>query len=392
MGLFSSSKKEKLVIVFDIASGSVGGAIVRIPLDNKSLPTIIKSTRTDIKSHTDFNFNIFLKDMIVALDLTATFLYSQKVGAPDEIVCVLASPWYLSETRTIKMSREKPFIFTKKLADELIQKEILSINKLYKDKYNDFKSIPKIIEQYTMEVILDGSTIDEPIGKKCQFFEMNMVISLTPQLCLDKINETLSTIFHHIPVSFSSFTIDTYFAVRNKYMNLDSYMLIDISGEITDIGIVTKGILKSLLSFPFGKTTFLQYICKKLNIELRDAKELFNLYSKDNLSLELKEKVTPIFASIENSWGENFNKCINTLLEPLTLPSTVFLTADNDIQKWFTEALCNNKNLKLKSSNNKFNIVTLDGPIFLSMCDIREGLCDPFLMIESIAIMRKTLK
>src|ERR1035437_8456216 len=111
--LFSSKKKDKIIALFDIGSGSVGGAIVRIPIDGKGVPTILKSVTNEIKFHKRLKAKNFMKDMISALDLTVNALYNKKVGVPDQIVCVLASPWYLSETRVIKMKREKPFIFTK---------------------------------------------------------------------------------------------------------------------------------------------------------------------------------------------------------------------------------------------------------------------------------------
>ena len=390
--LFSSKKKDKIIALFDIGSGSVGGAIVQIPTDGKGVPTILKSVTNEIKFHKRLKAKNFMKDMISALDLTVNALYNKKVGVPDQIVCVLASPWYLSETRVIKMKREKPFIFTKRFASELIQKEISSLTEIYKDKYGTSESTPQLIEQYTMAVSLNGYTTEDPLGKKCQSIEMDIVISLAPLLCLDKIRETLSKTFHNIDVTFSSFTLDTYFAVRDKYVALDSYLLLDIRGEITDVGIVTNGILKSVLSFPFGKKTFFNYICTKLEIELRDAKELFKLYSDDNLSSLMKEKAIPLFKSISRSWGEAFNQCISTLPRTLILPSTVFLTADNDIKNWFSNVLRNEEYIQSTTPDNKCTVVTLDDSLFLNMCNIKDGMCDPFLIIEAIAIMRKMTK
>jgi len=387
--LFTPKKKEKLIVIFDIGSGSVGGALVRIPLVGNGVPVILKYTRTDIKFHEKFDFKSFMKDMALALDTTSNSLYKMKIGAPDEIVCVLASPWYLSETRVVKMAKEKPFTFTKRLASELIQKEISALTQSYKDKYGNLESAPQMIEQNTMAVSLNGYAIQDPLGKKCHFLEMNIVISLVPKLCLDKIREILSKTFNHIDVTFSSFTVATYLAVRDKYVTLDSYLLLDISGEITDVGIVTKGVLKSVLSFPFGKKTFFQYICTKLEIELRDAKELFKLFSEDNLSEKYKKKVVPLFKSIENSWGEAFSQCVSTLPRTLILPSTIFLTADNDIKSWFVNVLRNEEHIQSTSSDHKSIVLTLDGPEFLNMCSVSEGTCDPFLMIEAIAIMRK---
>lgn len=390
--LFGSQKKESIVAIFDIGSGSVGGAIVKIPLEGNSIPVILKHVRTEIKSRTDSDFNIFMRDMFEALRLTSEKLYNFKLGAPDEIVCVLASPWYISETRTVKMTKENSFTFTKRQAKELIQKEISLLTGLYKNKYNKLEGAPELIEQHTMAVSLNGYVVNEPLGMKCKTLEMNMVISLAPFVCLDNIRKILSKVYHHIDVSFSSFTVDTYLAVRDKYVSQNSYLLLDISGEVTDVGIVTKGVLKSVLSFPFGKNTFFKYMCTKLEIELRDAEELFNLYNNGNLSDEFRKKVLPLFKSIENSWGEAFRQCISTLPRNLILPGTIFLTADNDIKNWFSDVLQNEEHIQAMVSDHKCNVTALDGSEFLNMCNVKEGSCDPFLMIESIAVMRKMQK
>ncbi len=389
MGFLFGNKKEKLIAIFDIGSGSVVGAIVKIPNDGIGIPVIIKSIDTEIKFQENFDFNLFINDMVTALHATASSLYNKKVGAPDEIYCVLASPWYLSETRTIKLSRDKQFVFNKKLANELIQKEVANLATVYGDKYNTDESAPEMIEQHTMAVALNGYSINQPLGIKCNSLKMEMIISLSPKLCLDKIRQTLSKTFHHTKVNFSSFTLMSYLAVRDKYIKQDSYLLLDIRGEITDVGIVTKGVLKAVLSFPFGKKAFFKYMCTKMEIELRDAKELFKLYSDDNLSEEFKKKVIPLFDSIKNSWSEAFRQCINTLPRSLILPNTIFLTADDDIKNWFTGLLQTDEYIKSMVSDHKCSVITLDGPDFLNMCDVKDGICNPFLMIESIAIMRK---
>ena len=45
-----------------------------------------------------------------------------------------------------------------------------------------------------------------------------------------------------------------YIKVFEEERELTVVLLIDVSGEITDVGIVTKGVLRSILSFPFGKS------------------------------------------------------------------------------------------------------------------------------------------
>lgn len=389
MGFLFSSKKEKLVAIFDIGSGSVGGALVKIPSDKESLPTILKSTRTDIVERDDLDFNLFLKDMILALGFTSRNLYNTKIGAPEEIICVLASPWYLSETRLIKMSKEHSFTFTTKVVNELLDKEIQALNSTYKNKYGDIESTPEVIEHPIVGVSLNGYHVDDPLGKKTRSIEMNMVISLSPKMCLDKIRDTISKNFHHTPLSFSSFMVTSFVSVRDRYMNHDSYLLLDIGGEVTDVGIISKGVLKDSLSFPYGRKTFFRDICKKMKIEPRDAHEIFNLYNKGTLSAKESKKFLPVLLEAEGSWGKSFRECINTLPRTLTLPNVIFLTVDFDVKNWFVKVINGEEYIQSMVPNKKFTLVAIDGPEFLNMCNVKEGTCDPFLMIESIGVTRK---
>ncbi len=390
--LFKSDKKDRLVAIFDIGSGSVGGAIARIPYDNKNIPSIIKSARTEIVFQNELNFDLFLNDMLVALDTTANKLYQGKVGAPEEVYCVVSSPWYLSETRTIKMSRDQPFVFTERFGYDLFKKELSLVTELYKNKYSKLDSIPEVIEHNIINVMLNGYAVSDPLGKSAQTVEMNMIISLAPAMCLENIRQSISKTYHSIPISFSSFSVNSYLAVRDRYLHLDSYLLLDISGELTDVSIVSKGVLKSTLSFPFGKKTFLKYLCKELNIDLRDAQELFHLHISGMISPKFGDKLIPIFKTVEDLWSSSFHECINTLPHTFIVPKTIFLTIDNDIKDYFINIIRNQDCVVSMASETKFNVVTLDGPEFLNMCSVKDGLCDPFLMIEAIAIMRKTGK
>lgn len=390
--LFSSKKKEKRVAIFDIGSGSVGASLVLIPTDGKSIPTIVKSFRTEIQEREDLDFDTFLKDMLEALKSSVKKLHDEKLGTFDEVACVMTSPWYLSETRVVKMEKEHSFIFDNRLADELFKKEAASLTGTYQMQYGDANSIPEIIENNIINVSLNGYSVDSPFGKRSRFIEMNMIISISPKVCLDKIREVISRTYPRLSISFSSFIITSYLAVRDKYVGTDTYLLLDISGEITDVGVVIKGVLKHSLSFPFGRQTLFKSISKKMSIEKREAEEIFKLYAAGNLSVELKEKLEPILESIKRSWSDFFKQSLSVLPRTLSLPGTIFLTVNNDIKPWFTELIKNEESIKSVSVERAPIVITLDGPEFLDKCNYQNGICDPFMMIEAIGIMRKTQK
>ncbi len=389
MGLFSSSKKEHIVGIFDIGSGSIGGAITRIPTDPNGLPTILHTTRVEIATHAELDFAVFIAEVQKALTTVADTLSRSNNGALDEIICVLASPWYVSETRMVKIERPHSFVFTKRLADELLQKETAILADIYQKKYSDSQGKPEIIEHHVMGVSLNGYAVTQPLGKRTKSVEMNMMVSLSPKAYLDMMRKTLAQTFHSTSVRFSSFVVASFIAVRDKYISPDSYILIDIAGEITDVAIVSGGILKAALSFPFGRNTVFKSIATAYAIAQRDAQELFSLWSTGALEATRSEKVTPFFKSIEDAWAQSLRESIDSLPQSLSLPTTVFLTADTDMLKWFSDIIRDEAYMQSINAGQKCTVITLEGPEFLNMCTINAGICDPFLMIESIAVMRK---
>jgi hypothetical protein len=389
MGIFSSTKKEKIIAIFDIGSGSIGGAIVRIPIQAQSIPTILASVRTDFVFRKDLDFDVFFNDMIRALDTTARLLHKKGAGAPEEIFCVLASPWYISQTRVVRMTKETPFLFSRRIADDLLKRELTALVDVYNKKYEGTGSTPLMIEHHVIGVKLNGYTVDDPIGKKTKSLEMDVVISLSPKQCVEKIRETIDSIYPGIKGSFASFMTSSYLAVRDHFVSPESYLLVDVGSEVTDVAVVSGGVLRSSLSFPFGKNTIFKYICTKQNIELRDAQELFSLYCTGTLAPAKKQAHEALFESIKHSWSGAFYQSVTDLKYSLGLPATVFLTADADSILWFAQVLESESYIQSLLLSHRSNVISLSGSQFINVCNVRDGSCDPFLMIEAIAFTKR---
>ncbi|MEA3399512.1 MAG: hypothetical protein U9R00_03325 [Patescibacteria group bacterium] len=389
MGLFSKPKKKgNLVAIFDIGSGSVGGALALI--EKNKVPTILTSTRSLIKFQDELDFKIFLEDTIEALGKVADTLYHTKIGAPTEIVCTLSSPWYLSESRVIKIEKDKKFVFDKDFADDLVKKEIDKLKKDYDKKYSELEGKFNLIENQITSIKLNGYSIKDPMNKKVRRVEMNMVTSLSPDICVSRIRDVLSKTFHHIPIEFSSFVNSTHIALCDKYQKVDSYVFIDMGGEITDVNIFNHNILENSISFPFGYQTFYRFLKKKLKKDLSEVKSLFNLYFNDDLEEEEKEKMEKALKSISGSWTEAFHQSIESLGNPvMMLPNQIFIIANSDIVKWFSEIVSNEEYVRSVFVGSDYYINTLEGADFNNMCSVRNTTYDSFLIIETIAVSKK---
>lgn len=387
--LFNKKNSEKIIAIFDIGSGNISGAIIKIHNNQKGIPIILKSVN-NISILYDKDFNKYIENMSDGVDRVSKLLLEQKTKAPDEIHCILSSPWYISETRIIKKDEEKSFLFTSDLAFSLINNEIESFKNLYNNSHENEKLTSIVFEQNIMEILLNGYPSLKPVDTRCKSLNIKLFVSISPYVCLNKIKESIFNNFHRTNVSFSSFTFDAYLAIKNKYVNQNSFLLIDIRGEMTDIGIITNGIIKTTLSFPFGKNSFFNEIALKLKIEYRDALELFKLHQENHLNEKIKNNINSIILEINKKWFDFFIKSMETLPRTLIIPNTLFLSADNDIKSWFSDAIKNNNDINQYIPLNNRMVITINGPEFLNVCEIQNGNCDPFLMIETIAMSHKS--
>lgn len=392
----SKKKKDKVIAIFDIGSGSVGGALVKISSDKNSNPTILTSIRKEIPLKDGLDHNDFVSSMSNSLYLVANSLLHTKIIAPEDIFCVLASPWYASENRVIDFNKKKSFIFTKKIADQLLNEETEKIILTHKSKYGDSLEtldVPNIIEQHILSVYIDGLNTVSPIGARCKDVTMNLIISFSPRLCILKIKESINRVFHTSKINFLSFTSATHIVLRDKYVKDNSYIMLDVAGEITDIGLVYDGALVQTASFPFGRNTILKRICNRLDLELRDAKELLKLYNRDNLSSSYKDKLSPVIENINLEWLKYFTNSIDQLSSHInSLPKNIFITADDDIKDFISSIINNIDNYNILHNNFRYNVEKIESFDLLGSCNFEYGYHDPFLMIEAIAINKKINK
>ena len=135
MGIFSKKEKKELVLLFDIGSSSVGAALFY--KQASGVPDIIYTVRRPITLENKINIDRFLHLTIEALKIVANDICMKGFGAPTEIYCVLSSPWHASQTRVLKLIKDTPIIFTQKLADELIAKELKLFEEEHKHFYED---------------------------------------------------------------------------------------------------------------------------------------------------------------------------------------------------------------------------------------------------------------
>jgi hypothetical protein len=386
MSIFTGNKKkDELILVFNIRSSSVGGALFWA--QSSGIPKIIFSVREPIPTEEKIDIDRFLSLTIQSLEIVANKIYTAGMGVPKQIFCVLSSPWYVSQTRIINLKKNTPFIFTSKLADSLVQKEINLFEAERSAKSVNVGGSVRTIELKNIKTILNGYETTEPLNKKAQELEMTIFISLSEEQVLKKIEDTIAKHFHFEKIKFFSFALSAFTVVRDMNLHQENFLLINIGGEVTDISMVKKNILRESASFPLGRNFLTRGVASNLGCTLVEANSLISLFKDGHAEKSVDKKLGSIMDQLKAEWLKKFQESLANLSNDISIPATIFIATDKDLKDFFSETIKSEQFNQYTLTESKFEVIFLSTQIFHGIAVFEENVIrEPFLIIDSIYI------
>ena len=388
MRIFGSTKsKEKLVAVFNVGSSSIGGEIFLF--QDSGIPKIVFSVREIIAPQEEINANNFLGLTLKVLDRVAKQVATSPFGAPTEVHCVLSSPWYVSQNRIIKLEKNTPFIFNAKLADSLIQKEIKLFEEEHVAKYKSTSGGVRIIEFKNIKTLLNNYEILNPFEKTAKSIEMMVFISMSGEDTLASMESVLFKHFHQREVKFASFLLASFSVIQSMYINQDNFLIIDIGGEVTDISMAKKNILRESVSYPIGINFIVRNIASSMRCSLDEAKSMFFLYKDGHAEEKIKQKIDPIINIIKSEWLNRFQSSLSNLSNDISIPATLFVTIDREYAEFFAEIIKTEQFNQYTLTDSKFQIIFLTTETFHGVATFdNDTVRDTCLIIDALYINR----
>jgi len=388
MGIFFGNKeKEKLILVFDIGSSSVGGALFWT--QKSGVPKMVFSIREPLALEENITADRFLYLTIKSLEVVASRVHGAGIGVPEMIFCVLSSPWHVSQARVIRLEKNAPFIFTPKLAVDLIKKEISIFEEEYLEKYPDIKSSVRSIEFKNIKTVLNGYETSKPLDQKTKELEMTIFVSISPEQVLTNIEKVITKHFHAKEIRFSSFTMASFAVVRDTFASQDNFLLIDVGGEVTDISMIKNNIFHESISFPLGLNFMIRGVASALKSSLNEARSLISLYKDGHAVESTVKKIGSVIEKLKGDWLLKFQESLSSLSKDISVPATIYLVAEKEMADFFSEIIKTEQFNQYTLTESKFKIVFLGAEAFHSMVLFKENVNrDSVLIIDSIYINR----
>ncbi len=388
-------KKEsgKVALVFDIGSAGVAGALVLFRTGET--PKIIYTVQKDMIFQEDLDGDrlsgIMLKTLgEVAMDVQrngVSHLKFTQLGSrvPEIAYCTLASPWHATQTRIIRVRKDKPFNVTKQFIDGLIETEIEAFKSGERVRGYGGGDRGSIMEKRLIQVKLNGYETSEPNGKEARLLEAALFVSLSPKELLKNIAGEIRRTCAVAEIEFNSFSLVAFDVLRNIVHQSDNFLFLDISGEVTDVSLVRSGILLEGTTFPVGKRDVIRKLSQVLKTNLADALSILHLYHDQNISSRHKDNIEEALSSAAGEWTSSFQGTLSTLSESFSIPSKVFFTSDKDVEGWFASLITKEQFAQFTMTDEKFDVTPVNTAFLNDFCRYSSRSArDPFIAIETV--------
>ncbi len=354
--------------VIDIGSASVGVCMLE---KGKAQPVVSKTVRTSISSGTETAKTAIAELTVQAVQKSLESFV--KTAPPQFVRVVLASPWYDAKIRTITTKSERPVRVT---ADTVIR----TIKQYFAQKNETTPAGRTLLESIVSQAYVNGypTALQQPLLGTA--LRVNHYTSEADTQFTDQILAAVKKAFPNAKITFHSFAFVA-FAVLRALRDENNFVLLDVGGEITDVGVAHHDGFRFIGTFPVGTLSITRAVAQ--GGSLADAASRLNLYAKNELSADESAAIGGKFSAATEEWKKNFKTLLETAAEEVAIPQTTFLFGDTGELKWLENIV--------SATHGPFSIrsVPVTPDFFQPFVAIdEEAFYDSFLCVESLYFHR----
>lgn len=383
--------KKRASLVFYIGNGVIKAGISLVG-DAKNPPALL-TTRLRELPYQEFPDREQLEAKVFAefKELVNDVKYKDLVSpackniALEHSIVVLSSPWYLSQTKIVKIENTKPFELTEKMISDAIKTSAA-------DYIQQQKAGISILEQHILKYTLNGYPTQSPIKKTATAAEFNVFLSFSKTETIDKFRDIVLSNFHIRSVDFCSQSLASFIATKHIMKSTPNYVLTDITSELTELLIVRAGTLAEASSFPQGKHFIVRELGKRLHTTGEVSQSLLRLYHENSIDENLKIKMTEALDAIRKDWLTPFTKLLGEMSTGSSLPSRFIIFAPRNSEWLFSNFICSEEYQQFTFSEGKFSVYQITADDLASQYQLPTGvLKDVSLAVGTIFYDKKIL-
>lgn len=307
-------------LIIDIGGSSIGACFV----------THHDEENSEISNTVRVPFKIGSVDVrgglqeIALVTLKQTLESISRTNAIQKTHVVLSDPWYQAETRAIVSESVKPLRISMGTALHAIEKqrEEAGIKK---------RTGRRMIESLITQLYVNGypTTLSKTVHGTS--LTTHVYESEADESFIVKTTNIIRDNFPHAPLSFHTRAF-VMFAVLRNLREEDSFVMLDIGAETSEVVIAHRDALTFTHSFPVGTLTLARDIAN--GGSLADALARLQLFTKGDLSEDEMTSFGSKFEAIGEHWFSEYRKVSDTAFKKIAVPQLAFLLGESDSLQW----------------------------------------------------------
>lgn len=371
-----------LVLILDLGSASVGATLGT--LNFKATPgtclTPLATKRQNFSASAKSTPEQFKHEVGLAL---AEVIQSVAGNIkPAEIYCFLSSLYYVGAPRLIKLDEQKPFAFTNNLIKKIVDEEVEQVKEEFSRRGWSPWSM-EVLEREVLQLVGNGYHLPAAKGELVNSANINLFVAGADQTLLETVRQVVRQHFTHLPLHFRSFTSASFVVMRDLLPATPSFVMVDISGEITDISIVNQGCLVGVGSFPMGYQALIKQLAESSRSNPVDIETKLTLLSKNNLPPTLASLVKSTDLLLDR-WRQDLETACRSILGDLFLPEEIVLIGENELTSLFANVLKKTPLTNLTLGSNEPVIYEVGDKLLGQLCQGVAVPGDSFLLLETL--------
>lgn len=343
MMLWSSNDLQPVYgVLVDVLSGSVGFSLIYSD-PHEPQPEILYSHREYIKivaePSTDtmvraLRSTLFAAALQFSQDGMAALRKDDKHARVARILLICGAPWARTSTRLIHIEEKEPFSITKEkigalvqAADERDEEELRRSELLRELNLN-------LVEHAIVNTAVNGYMVPEPYGMKGRELSLAHISGLMPKALTDAITEIEGKIIPHATRTAHTFALVLFCILRDMHPQVRNALLVDVSGEATELSIMQDEVLLETVVFPHGGHTVARDIAKELKTLPEEAMAHMNEQSAAS-----PQNVGQAVLAAGERYTAAFSEALALLSERYIIPKHIYVITPRKTEKFFTDVL-----------------------------------------------------
>jgi hypothetical protein len=368
------SKKYGTSLLVDIGNGSVSAALVDF---SGKKPLVVSYSRVAFVTGERPRADSLTAKVVSAIDSAVKKTVSFKThrgffkNGISSVTISFASPWFSAKTKKISVKDNSKSRITRDFIDKIVSKE----RKIF-EKETGLSGL----ECFPVEAEIKGYKIENILGKETENFFLTLYVSAADPNLLGSVLKIISkkTGILSENINVHTFPFVTSRVIHSFFPNETEFLMMDITGEITDMTLVSSGKIEKMVSFPSGRNSVLRKIADNFSVSVEIAGSLFNLYLNNKLENETLEKMGMIVSSWLDDWSKHLTESLSEFSTEAS-PRKIYLTSDKDMADFIRKII---KNHRGADSSEIFDeVVLVDEKIFQDAYDRRKFPADNYIEI-----------